>query len=279
MNLHQMLNKYNGADGNSDLEKIVKNKHTEKKGEYYNWIAGSYGEYWTDSKSWFVELYQRHYSEIAGRSLPPFIVSSASPCIIGLGQQTVLEAGLAVHKTYGVPYIPGTALKGLAAHFCHKHLGAEQRSFRMDGDSYKVLFGSQQEAGYIRFFDALPTPETVHNALLPDVMTPHHQAYNSLPGDGEDSRQRRSEAESMLAEGRSNAPRDDDSPVPVPFLSVMADFKIMLSCDADQEEADAWLDIAKLILVQALEQEGIGGKTNAGYGRMFMKTEEGAGEE
>ncbi|RRJ63696.1 type III-B CRISPR module RAMP protein Cmr6 [Paenibacillus oralis] len=251
MNLHQVLNKYRGSQKSSNLRTIV-DRNGEAKDAFYDRIVREYETYWTDSIDWYKELYLRHYHGMAGRHRP-FLVSSKSPCIIGQGQKTVLETGMALHKTYGVPYIPGTAIKGLTAHYCHLRLGTERSSFRMDGDSYKVLFGTQQEAGFIRFFDALPTPETVHKALLPDVMTPHHQAYNSLSG---------------------GAPGDDDSLVPVPFLSVMADFNIMLFCETDHEEADSWLEIAEQLVVRALEQEGIGGKTNAGFGRMTLKQSE-----
>ncbi|MBS5910519.1 MAG: type III-B CRISPR module RAMP protein Cmr6 [Paenibacillus macerans] len=268
MNLHQMLNKYRGFQEDSDLGMIV-DKNGETKGVFYDRVVKEYETYWTESIDWYRKLYQRHYQKMAGRHRP-FFVSSESPCIIGQGQQTVLETGMALHKTYGVPYIPGTALKGLAAHYCHRYLGAEHPSFRMDGDSYKVLFGTQQEAGYIRFFDALPTPETVRTALLPDVMTPHHhQSYNSLSSDA--SKRLRPEAEYAPVESGANAPRDDDSPIPVPFLSVVADFRIMLFCESDSEEADAWLEIAEQLVLRALKLEGIGGKTNAGYGRMTLK--------
>ncbi|MBU1432661.1 type III-B CRISPR module RAMP protein Cmr6, partial [Myxococcota bacterium] len=35
--------------------------------------------------------------------------------IIGLGQKGVLEAGITLDHTWGVPFLPGSALKGLAA--------------------------------------------------------------------------------------------------------------------------------------------------------------------
>jgi len=35
--------------------------------------------------------------------------------IVGLGDESVLETSIMLHHTYGVPYIPGSALKGLAA--------------------------------------------------------------------------------------------------------------------------------------------------------------------
>ena len=47
--------------------------------------------------------------------------------IVGLGQKGVLEAGLRLHHTYGVPLVPGSALKGLAAHYAHEVWGEDKR--------------------------------------------------------------------------------------------------------------------------------------------------------
>src|SRR5437667_12057289 len=43
--------------------------------------------------------------------------------VVGLGSESVLEASISLHRTYGVPYIPGSALKGLAASYAHHRLG------------------------------------------------------------------------------------------------------------------------------------------------------------
>ncbi len=44
--------------------------------------------------------------------------------VIGLGAENVLEAGLRLNHPYGVPIVPGSALKGLASHYCHEIWGA-----------------------------------------------------------------------------------------------------------------------------------------------------------
>src|SRR5437588_10451823 len=45
--------------------------------------------------------------------------------VVGLGSESVLEASICLHRTYGVPYIPGSALKGLAASYAHHYLGEQ----------------------------------------------------------------------------------------------------------------------------------------------------------
>lgn len=37
--------------------------------------------------------------------------------IVGLGAESVLETGITLNKVYGVPVIPGSALKGLTRHY------------------------------------------------------------------------------------------------------------------------------------------------------------------
>ncbi|MGH8652505.1 MAG: type III-B CRISPR module RAMP protein Cmr6 [Gammaproteobacteria bacterium] len=53
--------------------------------------------------------------------------------IVGLGGENVLETGISLHHTYGVPIIPGSSLKGLAAHYCDQTWGAANEEFRIKG--------------------------------------------------------------------------------------------------------------------------------------------------
>src|SRR5208282_6501432 len=46
-------------------------------------------------------------------------LATASRLVVGLGSENVLKMGLRLHHTYGTPIIPGSALKGLASHYCH----------------------------------------------------------------------------------------------------------------------------------------------------------------
>src|SRR5207245_4481556 len=75
--------------------------------------------------------------------------------IVGLGSESVLETSISLHRTYGVPYIPGSALKGLAANYARQKLSDE---WHKDGEAYKVVFGDTDDAGYLTFFDALYIP-------------------------------------------------------------------------------------------------------------------------
>lgn len=182
----------------------------------------------------------------------PFITKGRM--VIGLGGENVLETGITLHHTYGTPLIPGTALKGLASHFCDQVWGARDdgqgfkrwREGEAGGEYHKTIFGTTEDSGHIIFHDAWVTPETLANSLQPDVMTPHHGEYYSGVG----------------------APTDFDDPNPITFLSVVGTFHIAVSCDVSGEEGQKWAKLAFDLLAEALKEWGIGGKTNAGYGRL-----------
>ncbi len=161
---------------------------------------------------------------------------------IGLGGESVLETSITLHRTYGVPYIPGSALKGLAARYARTRL--EDSEWR-EGKAYKILFGDTDEAGYVTFFDALYILGSAANdhPLMMDVMTVHHPEYY---------------------QGKSKPPADWDSPTPIPFLSATGSYLIALYGD------DKWVEAALQILDRALREEGIGAKTSSGYGRMDL---------
>ena len=111
--------------------------------------------------------------------------------IIGLGTQNVLEAGITLHHLYGMPYLPGGALKGLAAHYCHTVWGSWDERFlnpealpkdasEEAGSFFGTIFGATEDAGIVCFHDALIVPECLERGafgIKHDTLTPHHSDY------------------------------------------------------------------------------------------------------
>ena len=131
--------------------------------------------------------------------------------VVGLGAESVHETSIALHRTYGVPYIPGSALKGLAASVARKRL--LDPSWKAGGEAYRILFGEVEEAGFVSFHDALwmPPAEAPAPLLLPlaaDVMTVHHPKYYG---------------------GRPSPPTEWDDPTPIPFLTATGSYWIALT--------------------------------------------------
>lgn len=171
---------------------------------------------------------------------------------INLGAESVLETSIALHHTYGTPYIPGSSLKGLASHYAMKHL--ETADWGKDSRAFQILFGDMTSAGYVTFYDALYVPGSGHQGkgIWPDVITVHHPEYY---------------------QSGKTPPADWDSPTPIPFLTATGRFLIALS------GTKTWVDKAFEILTLALGHEGIGAKTSSGYGRMRFGERDEAGSE
>lgn len=170
--------------------------------------------------------------------------------IIGLGQKGPVEAGLALEHTWGVPMIPGSALKGLT--MAAAHLLLEDEAWRKGvGHSLKILGGTTERIGSVIFHDAWWIPEQDKLPIHPDVMTVHHPDYYK---DG------------------NKAPSDMDSPIPIPFASVTGNYLVVVerTFPLKAEEQEDVLEAALYILKLGLAHLGIGAKTNAGYGRMTL---------
>lgn len=174
--------------------------------------------------------------------------------VSGLGSGHPFDSGFIWHRTLGVPYLPGSAVKGMMRAWAsqwidgcgngeniqneeniqklERHFGPAQIAMESDG------------AGSFIVFDALPTEPSV---LEVDVLNPHYQPYYN---------------------DRSRHPADYYSPVPVFFLTVAPEqsFRFALAprpgVKIDQPDWE-WL---WKILANALQCIGAGGKTAVGYG-------------
>lgn len=185
--------------------------------------------------------------------------------VLGLGAESVLETSIALHHTYGVPYIPGSALKGLAASYLRWQFGEKWRDDATKRQQYKIIFGDTDEAGYITFFDAFYIPDKAHKgrALQRDVITVHHPDYYKEAKNAEDRGDSKKQA----------APVDWDNPNPVSFLSATGYYLIALAAP-DLKESELWINATFDILNEALQHWGIGAKTSSGYGRMELYLKE-----
>ncbi|MHB2015970.1 MAG: type III-B CRISPR module RAMP protein Cmr6 [Candidatus Xenobia bacterium] len=164
--------------------------------------------------------------------------------VVGLGAESLIETSIALHRTYGVPIIPGSALKGLASSYAATQLQHEQ--WLKGQPAHLAMFGSTEIAGYVTFFDALYVPASSDHPLAPDIMTVHHPDY--------------------YQSGRT-PPADWDSPTPIPFLSCTGRYLFAVTGPLK------WVARAYDILGLALSEIGVGGKTSRGYGRITLVTE------
>lgn len=223
----------------------------ERLSMFLDIITASHGSVFNDL---YGAVFERWDAQI--RNFPSTISANfrtLGNIIIELGEKTVLGTGLRLHYTYGVPVLPGSSLKGLAAHYTNDILGEFDDGFKRGGPHYKVLFGDTSNAGHICFHDALIAPQSLGGAPRLDIVTPHHKNYFS---------------------GGSTPPSDYDSSVPIQFLSIHGTFRIHITCDTKQPQAKEWVELALKILEESLLNWGIGGKTSSGYGLLKRTLED-----
>ncbi len=198
--------------------------------------------------------------------------------IPGLGRKSALEIGFGFHR-YGFPYLPGSAVKGIARTWAlfelaeaaelpadspeilnnldqllakpaeefdkelknaHDWRGLAAR--RQEAERFRMAFGALDQAGGAVFFEAIPAKAF---PLEIDIMNPHFGPYYQ----GKD------------------APADWHNPVPVAFLTVPAGqpFHFAVGWRGGSKRAE-WLNQAAAWLRQGLKELGAGAKTAAGYG-------------
>lgn len=223
----------------------------------------------------------------------PYIVESPpngfNRLVVGLGNESVYENSMTLHHIYGIPYLPGSAIKGMTRNyiinscFARDDKNGKQWTEKAEQDTlFKYIFGTGVDEegkgirGNVVFFDAFPTEAPT---IEPDVMNNHFQSY--YEGD--------------------TPPADWISPNPVFFLTLKdAKFKIYLgvrddkivketeaggesplrrvppirpaSSDTIFHEQDRVVDLIAAWVKAALANHGIGAKTAVGYGRLKETT-------
>jgi len=189
--------------------------------------------------------YNRWHSMMSALNATLFNASLDWRMVIGLGGESVLETDITLHHLYGVPFIPASALKGLTrAYITGEVEGYKSDKIDNDNEEVKRIFGSQEHAGTVIFFDAMPL-KGITNFVL-DIMNPHYPEYY----------------------GGNKPPTNDQNPVPVTFLTVTnTTFPFALAPrNAGKEQHVKDVEQVQTWLQEAVQKYGVGGKTSAGYG-------------
>lgn len=202
---------------------------------------------------------------LGGRCL---IVQTDWRFVSGLGMGHVLETGFVWHRTLGVPYLPGSSVKGMIRAWADPKLDKDGNPSgwgeKDQWEHVRHLFGDTDElgAGRLIVFDALPVEVP---KLDVDIMNPHYAKYYAGEKD---------------ANGRAIPPADYLSPTPIFFLAVAAGqpFEFALAprpaayCAGEETKAAADLAEGIRLLQAALATIGAGAKTAVGYGYFSGET-------
>jgi CRISPR-associated protein Cmr6 len=190
-------------------------------------------------------VYKRWQRAITAMHAQQFTATTAWRMVVGLGGETVLETDLALHHLYGIPFIPGSALKGLTrAYVTGEVEGHKSKKIEEDNPIVQRIFGTQKEAGSVIFFDAMPVNDKIKIDL--DIMNAHYPKYY----------------------GEKQPPANNQDPNPVTFLTVANTTFLFALAPRRPKDAKDTEDVTLAIgwLQDALRDYGVGGKTSAGYG-------------
>lgn len=188
---------------------------------------------------------------------------------MGMGEAHVYENGLRLHHTYGLPYIPGSSLKGAARAMLLGNcfgLDAEAEKEALTNPCFLALFGGENsrqgaksESGQVAFLDAFPISLP---AIEVEVLNAHYGEYY----------------------GEAKAPADWLKVNPVFFASLAAGIQFRFHLGSQRQvqldTLEGWERIApgaawqeKTLaalgaywLKEALTSAGIGAKTALSYG-------------
>ncbi len=191
--------------------------------------------------------------------------------IVGLGGKGPLEFGITLHPVTGLPYIPGSALKGLCRSYALLTLAAhaeinviiESEALKQldelliagnydhlpEALHYRLAFGSQENAGGCVFYDAVLKYLDPRNSIFTlDVMTPHFVKY--------------------YTNGGGKAPDDGDNPNPVSYVTVTegVSFVFAIGQRGGFIDTEDTVKQTRRWLRKALQELGVGAKTAQGYG-------------
>lgn len=193
------------------------------------------------------ELYHRAFARWREATSDPIRfrareLALESRLFIGLSAGGMLETGCAISHSYGVPYIPGSSIKGAVrayvestdfghqhAEVCHDLFGVEPNDTHPEGLS-----------GLFTFHDAWWVPGSADRPLVQEVVTTHHLDYYASEGD--------------------SPATDLDSPIPNAQIAVRGSFLFVVEGPQD------WMQLTEEMLIRTLTDAGLGAKRRAGYG-------------
>lgn len=192
----------------------------------------------------------------------------------GLALGGTLETGVSTHHSYGMPLLSGSSVKGAVRAYAEHLFSLKDAEGKiiLEKDQkggertcidpsmkpiLEALFGAdedadQADAGYLVWHDAWFIPVLTKEGhysssdeakpFVEDIVTVHHPAY-------------------YAAKSGNTEALDMESPVPNQQLSVQGSFYFVIEGMNKQ-----WIDFAKQLLENMLQQFGMGAKGAAGYG-------------
>lgn len=231
------------------------------------------------------ERWKRSFSAAGDRV---FELELASRLLVGHGNSSAVDVGITVHHTWGVPMIPGSALKGVLAHYVDAVYGPanpESKPWELEGDErvradyqgvlwrgrrigrgpgavYRALFGAPDAED-----DEVMRERGFEAGAFAGLVAFYDALY--VPGSAPEDKPFAVDVltvhqKSYYDASGGTSPNDYDSPNPVAFLTVCPGTRLLFALSGPAD----WTELVERLLRDALVRWGVGGKTSAGYGRL-----------
>lgn len=186
---------------------------------------------------------------VAAKSIAPFTT--------GLGNEHPTENGFSFLAPYGIPYLPGSGIKGaMRSAACELKEGVDGEHPQWTDALIDELFGREEvssgdagRSGSLIFWDVIP--QLRGNRMGVEIMNPHYGEYYQ----------------------NSGTPNDAGSPIPIFFLTVPPEssftFHVQRRPGRTESDLDAgWQALIEELFTYAFDWVGFGAKTSLGYGAM-----------
>lgn len=226
---------------------------------------------------WLLHTYKGDGSANLNKDIASLSATIDGRLMTGLSIGGTLETGVITHHTYGMPLLAGSAVKGAVRAYAENLFSkrdAEGKIVLIKDDKdierssideamqpiLNILFGAdekadQASAGYLIWHDAWWIPTLTKEGkysssddakpFVGEIVTVHHPNYYSY---------------------KTGDALDMESPVPNQQLAIQGSFYFVI------EGESQWVDFAKKLLHDMLQQFGMGTKGASGYG--YFKIDE-----
>ncbi len=200
----------------------------------------------------FKSIPKKHYDSFKARKLKLYndlksmgyyvesiTAKSIWRALINFGSESVYETSLLFDRNYSIPFIPGSAVKGVTRHYAQYILQEANTPMFTEifGDDNKKESGK----GKVIFFDVYPIIENDRDFIVLDILNVHYQKYYTKRKEFGDWMQ----------------------PTPIFFLAIEKGTKFNFVLAGKNQKL---VDKAKEYLTNAIREIGIGAKTSSGYG-------------
>lgn len=262
-NCERALNGRNASDVNREKAGIKQNVLRAMKRCACRQLPAGLAKQKIDQNRQFVQLLNKRpglnsvvYGELQGR------------LIINLSDSLIQNAGICLDRNTGLPFIPGSAIKGVARHVALEYLrkdewsiddfvsafGCSEADFKNDGElsSYSSTACVKTCKGGVDFLSAIPITEPT---IVVDISNVHYPDYYKTGELWDLSK---------------------ESPKPNTFPAVEKGVRYAFGLVANGMDGvdDKLFEKVRGALVEAITLHGLGAKTGAGYGWFFDVTKE-----